>query len=126
MKKYLITLLLAVFFVPLVIFAQENIKMSKSEFKTEDEGFRDAWKSIKEGDRLFSKGEGLFPEAAVCYELANNYNSQSAALNYKIGLVYLYGKEPVKALDFFLKAYDIDPEITEDILLLTGKSYQSL
>lgn len=125
MKKYLTTLLLAVFFVPSFICAQENIKMNKSEFKTEDEGFRDAWKSIKEGDRLFSKGKGLFPEAAVCYELANNYNSESAALNYKIGLVYLYGKEPVKALDFFLKAYDIDPEITDDILLLTGKSYQS-
>ncbi|MEA1887291.1 MAG: tetratricopeptide repeat protein [Bacteroidota bacterium] len=124
MKKYL-CLLIIVFIIPLVTLkGQVFVKVSKSDFKTEKEGFRDAWKSIKDGDALFKSGVGLYPQAAICYLIANDYNSNNAELNYKIGVSYLFGSEPLKSLDYFLKAYEINPDVTEDILLLTGKSYQ--
>ena len=102
---------------------QVRVEVSKTEFKEGKEGFRDAWKSIKEGDKLYRTGVGMYPEAVMCYLLANGYNSSNAELNYKIGITYLGGPEPVKALDYFLKAYDLKPGVTEDILLLTGKAY---
>lgn len=124
MKKILSVLIIA-YTLPLVhIFSQEAVKVSKTDFKIQEEGFKDAWKNIRDGDQLFNAGVGLYPQAVVCYLLANDYNSNNAELNYKIGVSYLFGSEPIKSLDYFLKSYELNPDVTEDILLLTGKSYQ--
>lgn len=105
------------------LYGQVPLQVSKSDFKINKEGFRDAWKSIKEGDRLYKSGVGMYPQAVICYLLANDYNSNNAELNYKIGVSYLQGSDPAKSLEYFLSAYDIKPDVTDDILLLTGKSY---
>ncbi|MFO7850986.1 MAG: hypothetical protein ACQERS_07645 [Bacteroidota bacterium] len=124
MKKYL-TLLIIIFIIPFVTLkGQVFVQVSKSDFETDKGGFRDAWKSIKDGNALFKSGVGLYPQAVICYLIANDYNSNNAELNYKIGVSYLFGSEPFKSLDYFLKAYEINPGVTEDILLLTGKAYQ--
>ncbi|MBS0011335.1 MAG: PD40 domain-containing protein [Bacteroidales bacterium] len=124
MKKYC-ALLVMVFLLPLLhISAQESVKVIKSEFEQQKDGFRDAWKNIKEGDRLFESGVGLYPDAVVSYLLASEYNSANAELNYKIGVSYLFGAEPLKSLDYLLRAYEIKPDVAEDILLLIGQSYQ--
>ncbi len=104
--------------------AQKIIEVDKKLFRLEKEGFRDAWRCIKDGDYMFEKGEGMYPEAIISYLIADEYNSENAALNYNIGVCYLFGSEPLKSLDFFLKAYDLDHEVAEDVLLLTGKAYQ--
>lgn len=103
---------------------QVYMKVSKYDFKTEEEGFTDAWKNIKDGDKFYEAGVGMYPQAVICYLIASDYNNNNPELNYKIGVSYLYGSEPLKSLDYFLRAYDLDPDVTEDILLLTGKSYQ--
>jgi len=124
MKKYLLALIISMFIPLSVLNSQVSVDVSKSDFKLEDEGFKDAWKNIKEGDQLFKSGEGLYPEAIECYLLANEYNGNNAELNYKIGISYLFGSEPLKSLDYLLKAYELKPDVTHDILLLTGRSYQ--
>ncbi len=103
--------------------SQVPVQVSKSDFKIRDEGFRDAWESIKEGDKLFEAGVGMYPQAVIYYLLANDYNSNNAELNYKIGVSYLQGPDPSNSLQYFLRAYDLKPDVTEDILLLTGKSH---
>jgi tetratricopeptide (TPR) repeat protein len=124
MKKYLSILLIA-YALPLAqVNSQEVVKVSKDDFKTQEEGFKDAWKNIRDGNQLFNSGVGLYPQAVVCYLLANDYNSNNAELNYKIGVSYLFGLEPLKSVDFFRKSYELNPDVTEDILLLTGKAYQ--
>ncbi len=124
MKKYLSVLIIVLILPLITVQGQVSVKVSKSDFKTQEEGFRDAWKNIRDGDQLFNSGIGLYPQAVVCYLLANDYNGNNAELNYKIGVSYLFGSEPLKSLDYFLRAYELNPDITEDILLLTGKSYQ--
>ncbi|HDZ41699.1 MAG TPA: tetratricopeptide repeat protein [Bacteroidetes bacterium] len=123
MKKHLCVLIIIIVLPLMNLSGQETLQVSRSDFKAADEGFRDAWKSLKEGDKLFKAGVGMYPQAVICYLLASDYNSNNAELNYKIGLAYLLGREPVKSLDFFLRAYELNPDVAEDILLLTGKSY---
>ncbi len=102
---------------------QETLNVSKSGFKKEKSGFRDAWRCIKDGDRLFESGVGLYTEAAECYLLAYDYNSDNAALNYKIAVSYMFGGMLLKSLEYFLKARELDPDVSSDILLLTGRAY---
>ncbi|MDT8401537.1 MAG: tetratricopeptide repeat protein [Bacteroidales bacterium] len=123
MKKHLCVLIITLVLPLMNVEGQVALQVSKSDFMAGEEGFRDAWKSLKEGDKLFKSGAGMYPQAIVRYLLANDYNSNNAELNYKIGVTYLLGREPVKSLDYFLRAYDLKPDVADDILLLTGKSY---
>ena len=42
---------------PGMLRSQTAVKIKKAEFKTEQEtGFEEAWKSIKEGNKLYKKG----------------------------------------------------------------------
>lgn len=123
MKAHLFVLLFVLAFTLSDLCGQVQVEVSKTEFKAGKDGFRDAWKNIREGDKLYRAGVGMYPEAVLCYLLANHYNSANAELNYKIGITYLGGSNPAKALDYFLKAYELKPGVTEEILLLTGKAY---
>lgn len=123
MKKYLV-LLVTVVFLPLALLrGQEMLKVSKSDFRKGKDGFRDAWNYIRDGDRLFDSGVGLYTEALECYLLAREYNADNAALNYKIAVCYMFGAQAINSLEYFLKAYELDPAVSSDILLLTGKAY---
>jgi len=123
MKKRLAVLITIILLAPLVVRGQESVKIIKSEFKTKEDGFRKAWKYIKKGNKLFESGTGLYPEAAEYYLLAGKYNEKNAGLNYKTAVCFLFGREPLKSLDYFLKAYQLKPAVASDILLLTGRSY---
>ncbi|HUS87335.1 MAG TPA: tetratricopeptide repeat protein [Bacteroidales bacterium] len=109
--------------IPLIVNAQQEIKIKKSEFKLDKDGFNQAWNHVKEGDRYFELGGGLFPEAVNHYIEALKYNPGDAPLNYKLGVSYLMSKFPVKAIECFLQARELDPDISVDIILLTGKAY---
>ncbi len=123
MKKHLFFLLILAGLPLTLLCGQETVNVSKPGFRKEKEGFRDAWKYIKDGDKLFDSGVGLYNEAAECYLRASDYNSDNAALNYKIAVSYMFGGQPLESLDYFLKAYELDPAVTTDILLLTGRAY---
>lgn len=123
MKKYLFVLVILAVLPLTLLSGQQTVNVSKSDFRKGKEGFRDAWKCIKDGDKLFDSGVGLYPEAAEYYLLASDYNSDNAALNYKIAVSYMLGGQPLKSLQYFLKAYELDPAVTADILLLTGRAY---
>lgn len=123
MRKRLSAVIIIFFLALLFVRGQESVKIIKSEFKTGEDGFRNAWNYIKKGDKLFESGAGLYPEAAEYYLLAGDYNGKNAGLNYKIAVCYLFGREPLRSLDYFLKAYRLKPDVASDILLLTGRSY---
>jgi len=72
------------------LLAQEDLKIKKKHFKTGIEtGFKEAWKSVKEGDKYYARGKGTYDLARDHYLYANQYNPDNAALNYKIGVCYL-------------------------------------
>ena len=105
--------------------AQEDVKISKNSFKTGiDIGFKEAWDSVKEGDRNFKEGKGTYPVARDHYLYALQYNPDNAALNYKLGVCYLFTDNKYEAINYLLRAYTLDGEVSGDIHMLLGMAYQ--
>jgi len=105
--------------------AQENIKIKKRDFQIEEKetGFKDAWKEIKEGEKLFSEGLGTFPDALTHYLRASKYNPESSKLNYKIGVCYLATDKYYNATKYLEKAYELNKDVADDILLMLARAY---
>jgi outer membrane protein OmpA-like peptidoglycan-associated protein/tetratricopeptide (TPR) repeat protein len=110
--------------IPSVSYSQQKIKVAKDEFKTEnDTSFKEAWKSIKAGDKLFKAGPGTYRDARQQYLFANEYNSENPELNYKIGLCYLLSDEKYDAINYLRKAYISKNTINTDIHYLLARAY---
>jgi outer membrane protein OmpA-like peptidoglycan-associated protein len=124
LKPIILTLIL-VTQTSLLIVAQENVKIKKKDFRIEfkEVGFKDAWKEVKAGEKLFSDGLGTYPKALEHYLRAYKYNSECAKLNYKIGVCYLSTNEFYKATDFLEKTYLKDENVTDDIHFMMGRAY---
>lgn len=105
--------------------SQENIKIKKSDFRIEikEVGFKDAWKNVKEGEKLFSAGLGTFPQALEHYLKAYKYNSDCAKLNYKIGVCFLATDKFYHATEYLEKAYLKDNNVTDDIHYMLARAY---
>jgi tetratricopeptide (TPR) repeat protein len=103
------------------LFSQKFVKVKKSNYKIEEEGFKEAWKHVKKGNKLFKMNKkGAYIEALEHYLTANNYNEDNAALNYLIGICYLKTSEHKKALSFIDNANFIYGNLTDDILYWLG------
>ena len=107
--------------------SQEDVKISNKTFKTGiSTGFKEAWDSVKEGDRSYKGGLGTYPMARDHYLYAHQYNPDNAALNYKLGVCYLFTDNKYKAINYLLRAYTIDHQVSGDIHLLLGMAYQQV
>ncbi len=110
---------------PFMLHGQEEVKISKREFRTGVEtGFTEAWKSIKKGDQYYKDGLGTYHLARDLYLFAHMYNPENAALNYKIGACYLFTDEKYEAIKYLRKAYELNAGVSPDIHFLLGKAYQ--
>lgn len=106
-------------------YSQKFVKVKKSDYKIEDEGFKEAWKHVKKGNRLFKMNKkGAFSEALNDYLTALNYNEDNAALNYLTGICYLKTAEPRKALKYLDNAYFNYSGLSPDIEYWLGRAYQ--
>jgi len=107
-----------------ITYSQQFIKVVKSEFKTENEtGLKEAWKSIKEGDKLFKAGLGTYRDARQYYLFANKYNSENPELNYKIGICYLFTDDKYESINYLRKAYIANNQISPDIHYVLARAY---
>ncbi len=108
----------------LVLDAQYDLKISRKSFKTDvDEGFREAWWNIIDGDKYFEGGQGTYNLAREHYLQAHQYNSEHPVLNFKIGVCYLYTDDKYEALKFLRKAYDQAPDMSIEMQYLLGRAY---
>ncbi len=123
-KSAIILLLFFVLSAMSILNAQEKVKIDKSNFKLEKDGFDEAWFNIREGDKCYLRGGGLYADATKYYREAYKFNSENAALNYKLGVSSLLGNDKQAALSYFLKARILNTEVADDIVLLTGRAYQ--
>jgi len=106
-------------------FSQEDVKIKRNSFKTGiDTGFKEAWESVKEGNRNFKDGVGTYAMARDHYLYAHQYNPEHAGINYKLGVCYLFTDNKYEAIDYLLKAYTNDPQVSNDIHLMLGMAYQ--
>jgi outer membrane protein OmpA-like peptidoglycan-associated protein/tetratricopeptide (TPR) repeat protein len=107
------------------LWSQEDVKINRGSFKTGiDTGFKEAWASVKEGDSNFRDGKGTYDLARDHYLYALQYNPAHAALNYKLAICYLYTDNKYEAINYLIRAYTSDPEVSGDIHLMLGTAYQ--
>jgi outer membrane protein OmpA-like peptidoglycan-associated protein/tetratricopeptide (TPR) repeat protein len=125
MKRAVIVLLfLSLIFNSFTSFSRKPVKISKRDFKVGESGFKTAWQHVKEGDLLFRKGPGGYPQALEHYLMAYQYNASDPALNYRIGVCYLNTDHKDKALFYLEAAYTADSILSQDILYLLGRAHQ--
>jgi len=105
-------------------FAQQMLRIGRTEFKHENEGFAVAWDNLKRGDDLFLRGKAYYNEAVRNYLKAHSYNAENAELNYRIGVCYLFADNKLNAEEYLLKAYNANNQLSSDILLLLGMAAQ--
>ncbi|MCK7536391.1 MAG: hypothetical protein MZV63_38135 [Marinilabiliales bacterium] len=102
--------------------AQDVVSVRKRDFKTTEEGFREAWAQIKLGDQYFV-AEGIYYGLAFDeYFKASLYNSQNPALNYNLGITSLLSDKKDDAAGYLLRAYELNNEISDDIHLSIGRA----
>ena len=108
----------------LVINAQTDVSIKRKDFKTDKPGFGEAWKHVANGDVYYGEKGIWYNEAYNEYLQALVYNSTNAELNYKTGVSSLFSDKKEEAAGFFLKAIELNKDVTEDVLLLAGRSLQ--
>ena len=72
---------------------------------------------------MFEKGEGNYPDALSYYLKAQEFNPENARLNYKIGVCYFETNKKGKAGKYLKKAFELEPDIKQDIKFILGKYY---
>ena len=125
MKKLrMLSAALLLLLIPGPVSAQQAVKIKKSEFKTDqEEGFAEAWKNIKEGDKYYKAGRGTYRDAREHYLLAAEYNPENPELNYKIGVCYLFSDDKFESIKYLEKAFRADENVADDIRFLGGQAY---
>lgn len=104
-------------------YGQQFIKVKKGEYKVIKTGFKDAWDAIKTGDRYYQEDPPMYYKARTSYKRAQRYNPNNAALNYKLGVCYLFTDNKYEAVKYLLKANNIKENVTYDIHYLLGRAY---
>ena len=118
--KYIITYILIL--VSFGVNAQQRLDVKKRNFAAASEGLQEAWKSLREGNRLFDEGKGTFREAREKYLKAWQYNPDNAELNYNLGICYLFTDEKFEAINYFTKAAELDPAVAPDLKYMLGRA----
>ncbi len=124
MKRIL--LFITLLFLVKSLVAQDDVKISRSEFVIKGKpGLSQAMKDIRYGDYFYNKKtKGTYGKALEYYLKAYEYNPDNPALNYKIGISYLYSFSKKKSLEYLQKAYNENPKVADDILYNLAQAYQ--
>jgi outer membrane protein OmpA-like peptidoglycan-associated protein/tetratricopeptide (TPR) repeat protein len=104
----------------------EPLKIKRKEFKKQENGFKEAWMSVKDGNHYFKKGSGSYREARDWYLKAFGYNQSSAELNYMVGRCYLFSDNKYESIKYIQKAYELKPDVSFDIHLMLGMAYHQI
>jgi hypothetical protein len=124
MRYYLHILIVIFLLCSSVLEAQTDVTIRKKDFKAGKSGFEEAWKHVTDGDSYY-KAKGIWYGTAFDeYLKAIVYNNSNPELNYKAGVSALFSDKKEKATGFFLKALELKSDVTEDILLHTGRALQ--
>jgi outer membrane protein OmpA-like peptidoglycan-associated protein/tetratricopeptide (TPR) repeat protein len=123
-SKFTCILLSCLFAIQIQLNSQTEVRIPRSAFKTEKEGFRPAYKHIKKGNRLLDAGKGNLLPAISEYLLAYEYNPACIELNYKIGLCYLQSGQKGKALSYIQTATKETADDLKNAHFALGKAFQ--
>lgn len=120
MRKIYLCLLLGLF-LPALTIAQQNPKIDKATFFNSEIGIDQAKKDFRKAEKYYRKGKGTYDEALKSYLKLYDYNNDSDALNYKIGICYLWTSDKAASLKYLKKS---SPDVARDYYLALGRSFQ--
>ena len=112
----------------------QNIEFKSANFKDDKEGLKKATDAIKKGDEYFVlANEAIFQVqspglnyglALKEYMVAQNFNSNNAELNFKIGVCHANSTDPFKSITFIKKAQSLDAACDPFLNFYLGYAYQ--
>ncbi len=111
-----------VFIISSLLSISQNIDFYKKNFPDKLNELNKAVDNIFHGDEFYT--DNFYAKALKYYLQANDFNPNSAILNYKIGNCYLNSDYKDKAKPFFEKAYKLKNNITPDIEFKLGQVNQ--
>ena len=127
-KLYLTSCILFIVIAMNASFGQ-SVEFTKYNFPTHREELSNALGSIKDGDKYYEQGPGMYHLAIDQYKKANLFNPNNALLNYKMGRCYLNDNDKAESIKYLEKAYSLDKRISldlsyNDINFLLAQAYQ--
>lgn len=104
-------------------FSQQEVSFDKKNFPNEKEAFKKAVEEFELGQSLYQKGEFQLKNALRHLKLAHEFNPNHAELNYMIGKCIIRTIHRSEAVEYFERAYALDPNVAKDIALELGRSH---
>lgn len=125
-RIFLLQLLLVIAVFPSIAQVNTNeIEFREKNFPGREKEFNIAFDAFKRGDGFFLRGPAYFEQALEQYLKAQEFNSNSADLNYQIGLCYLsLGKGRLNALPFLERARSLRAQMGIGFMYDLGLAYQ--
>ncbi|MBN1951747.1 MAG: OmpA family protein [Bacteroidales bacterium] len=122
---------LIIFFISLLPLSSADaqvspLKIKRKEFKKQENGFKEAWLNVKDGQYYFGLGAGSYREARESYLKAYGYNQDNPELNYMIGRCYLFTDNKFESIKYIQRAYELKPDVNFDIHLMMGMAYHQI
>jgi outer membrane protein OmpA-like peptidoglycan-associated protein/tetratricopeptide (TPR) repeat protein len=102
----------------------QNVEFDKKNFKENKDEFKDAVKNMEEGDKLMATiPTPNYKQALPFYLKAQEFNPNNDYLNFQLGLCHLNTNFKFKSLNYFLKSFELNPNLRPDIHYYIGKGY---
>ena len=106
------------------IMAQTNVKLDSKYMKNLNMS-KEVKAELKKSENLFAVGNpGAYQNAVSGYLKAYEYGQNSAQLNYKLGICFLYSNEKSRAEGILQQAEKINPNVAPDLYYFLGYSQQ--
>ncbi|MCC5923107.1 MAG: OmpA family protein [Crocinitomicaceae bacterium] len=106
------------------LIAQKDVEFDKKNFKNQKSELKEALKNIKQADDFMQPSPvPRYTQAIPLYLAANKFNPNNSYVNYQLGLCYMNTINKFQALDFFKKAYALNPKKFPDIHYYIGRGY---
>ena len=84
--------------------AQENPKIEKYLIISKAPDEAKAQKEFATAEKYYKKGKGTYDEALKYYLRLHNYYEGNDAMNYKIGICYLFSSDKKSSLQYLLNS----------------------
>lgn len=122
MTKYFSIIIL---FIGFSIFSNaQNVEFDKKNFPDQKDLFKEAAKNLEEGDKqMASIPIPKYKAALDYYELAQDFNPNNDYLNFQIGYCHLNTNTKFKSLNYFLKSFELNPNLRSDIHYYIARGY---
>ena len=105
-------------------FAQKEVVFDKKNFKDNKKEYKEAEDFLGQADELmFPAPFPRYSQALVFYEKANAFNDKSSHVNFQLGLCYLNTTNKFKALEYFDKAFKLNPNKHPNIHFYLGRGH---